>query len=119
MADRFTPGPLTPNRCQKTGDVGLLDDHRNVVAECFAAIRDGNERADDEAMANARLFSTAHELLLVLTAVCDQALARRERILAEGGKVHWGEEAGALYERTRDVIAKATAPAPSGVEKQA
>lgn len=72
MADRFTPGPLTPTTSNRAdGDVGLLDDHRNVVAECYAAIRHKDERADDEAMANARLFGAAQEMLLALQALVD------------------------------------------------
>lgn len=61
-----TPGPwnIRPSK-DGSGDVGITADGLpNVLAECFAAIRHRDERAMNEALANARLISAAPDLLM-------------------------------------------------------
>ena len=60
---KHTIGPLTVRRAATGGDVAISERDRNIVAECYAAIRTRRERSDDEAMANAILFAAAADLL--------------------------------------------------------
>lgn len=70
---KHTPGPWSTQRAlDGSGDVGITAPGvRNVIAECFAAMRHRDERATDEAEANARLIASAPELL----AACEAVLA--------------------------------------------
>ena len=110
MSARYTAGPLTPVVDPKTGDVGLLDDHRNVVAECFAAIRSRDERADEEALANARLFAASHQLL---TASVDAAgaLGACAEIMQRLGHPKAAEIAGRYAVALVEAIAEAAGSA--------
>jgi len=106
MADRFTAGPLSVMRATKPGnegEVGILDDHRNVVAECWADIRHQGERALDEAMANAVLYAHAPEMVKVLRALVDRDLAY------VNGMVCAGLISSADIHAARDVLRRATA----------
>ncbi len=61
----ITEGPWTIRRSNDgSGDVGITAPGlRNVLAECFGALRHSDERASDEAYANARLIAAAPVLL--------------------------------------------------------
>lgn len=55
-----------------SGDVGITAEGLpNVLAECFGAIRHKDERALDEAKANARLIAAAPKLKDALAAMLD------------------------------------------------
>lgn len=70
-AASHTPGPWCLRHSRDgSGDVGIgAPDINNVIAECFAAMRSREERAVDEALANARLIAAAPELLEALRAL--------------------------------------------------
>lgn len=61
----ITEGPWSIRRSNDgSGDVGITAPGlRNVLAECFGALRHSGERAVDEAYANARLIASAPDLL--------------------------------------------------------
>lgn len=65
---RHTPGPLSIKPANDgSGDYGIvIGDKLGLVAECYADIRHGNERALQEARANATLFAAASDLLEAL-----------------------------------------------------
>lgn len=88
MADaKHTPGPLTVQRAAgagREGEVGILDEQRNLIAECWADIRRKGEQSLDEAMANAVLFAHAPELVKVLQALVDCDLAYESGFVVRG-----------------------------------
>lgn len=61
-AAKHTPGPLQV-RIAANGDVAVLNERKDIVAECFADIRHERESARDEALANATLYAAAENLL--------------------------------------------------------
>ncbi len=67
-----TPGPLRALQSRATGDVAVLNKEGSfnyVVAECFADIRRNGEQAREEALANAKLYAAAPDMLAVLKQV--------------------------------------------------
>jgi len=115
MADRFTAGPLSVMRSngpRAEGEVGILDDQRNVVAECWADIRFEGEQALDEAMANAVLFAHASRMVDMLRRICDQADASVAEQQAKFDlPVTRSPRAQALYDEARALINAATGSA--------
>jgi len=118
MSAQPTPGPLVV-RVGANGDVGIISTSQkaagediggSLVAECFAEIRRAGEGARAEALANARLFATSHDLLEALT----QCRAVLHTALAETGTDD--EPKRSVLIRRIDVadaaIAKATGEAP-------
>lgn len=78
---KYTPGPLRVKRSTNgTGDAGVLDATGCVVAEAFAAIRRHDERAEEEAFANATLYAAAPELLKVLRVARTYIQANRDSL---------------------------------------
>lgn len=73
---RHTEGPWSIRRSNDgSGDVGITAPGlRNVLAECFGAMRCSGERAVDEAMANARLMSAAPDMFDALGKITGQEL---------------------------------------------
>jgi hypothetical protein len=105
MADRFTAGPLSVMRAagpDREGEVGILNDQRCVVAECWADIRHKGEQALDEAMANATLYAHAPEMVKALRALVDRDLAYMDHHVV-GGLI-----SGADVHAARDVLRRAT-----------
>lgn len=101
MSAAHTPGPLT-TRVSKEGDVAVMQGH-NVVAECFASIRHAYEDARPEALANAKLYSAAPDLLAFAQGVVElDSLISREDLVAG---------LAILLEHARAAIAKATGDA--------
>lgn len=109
MADRFTAGPLSVMRAANPGcegEVGILDEQRHVVAECWADIRHHGEQALDEAMANAVLFAHAGEMAKALRMLVDRDLSYSSNFV-DGGLIAMAEVAAA-----RDVLRRATGGTP-------
>lgn len=92
-ATKITEGPWTIRRSNDgSGDVGITAPGlRNVLAECFGALRHSGERAADEAMANATLIAAAPDMLSALKAVL----------------AHKPDNADTIWERVEDAIAAA------------
>jgi hypothetical protein len=62
-----TPSPLTV-KTASNGDCAVIkfDEKQCIVAECYAAIRYHDEDSRDEALANARLYAAAPDMLAAL-----------------------------------------------------
>lgn len=70
--NEYTPGPWNAKYANDgCGDIGIVGDG-GVVAECFHEIREKNERANRECIANARLIAAAPDLLEALKAARDE-----------------------------------------------
>ena len=61
---KFTPGPWTTRLSQDgSGDIGITAlNVRNVIAECFADMREAGEFAIAEVQANAALIAAAPDM---------------------------------------------------------
>lgn len=78
---KYTRGPLRAKRSTNgTGDAGVLDAANHVIAEAFAAIRRYDERAEEEALANATLYAAAPDLLKVLRVARSYVQANRDSL---------------------------------------
>jgi hypothetical protein len=112
MADaKYTPGPLSVMRANgpdSEGEVGILDDHRHVVAECWADIRHEGEQALEEAMGNAILFAAAPDMLKAMQASVALADRNMAKSHANGVMTKRTPEAQAVYDQCVAAIAKAT-----------
>lgn len=62
MTAQHTPGPLMVRKSKRNGDHAVVTASGDIVAECYEAIRRHDERASDEAQANAELFASAPTL---------------------------------------------------------
>lgn len=113
-AAKHTAGPLSvmrANGSEAEGEVGILDDHRHIVAECWADIRHEGEQALDEAMANAILFAAAPDLLKAMQSSIELADRNMAKSHANGVMVKRSPEAQAVYDQCVAAIAKATGAA--------
>ena len=110
-APKHTPGPLRLKRAKNlSGDFAIADSEGHILAECYAAIRAHNERATEEAEANARLYVAAPELLEALRLLVDRDTATVGSELRLNFEAH-GNALAALM-GARAAIAKATGSAP-------
>lgn len=101
---------MRANGPESEGEVGILDDHRHIVAECWADIRHEGEQALDEAMANAILFAAAPELLKAMQTSVELADCNMAKSHANGVMTKRTAEAQAVYDQCVAAIAKATPP---------
>jgi hypothetical protein len=97
-----TPGPWGIRKSKNgSGDVGISAPNvKNVIAECFAAMRHHDEKATDEATANAQLMAASPDLLEV-------AKQAEKELLWAADQFEGGEVLRLAAQNVRAAIAKA------------
>lgn len=77
LYEKTTPGEWKYVKSKFNSDFGIGSDG-SVLAECFEDIRSANEKASDEAKANAQFIAAAHNQMPALLAVVEAAKPIRE-----------------------------------------
>lgn len=116
-AAKYTPGPLRAVPSKTTGDYAVRSADGNIVAEFFEAIRRHDERAAEEAKANAELFAAAPELLEALVAA-ESILRYAPDISTNCGGIQPFTSTASALKLVRAAIAKATRTADAELLRQ-